>query len=301
MKRFLLVVVTMLPWMVVALDRVHLTDGKVMEGEILNLAEAGLSMNLRLPGVSGFAKREVAVDTVDFIDFSPIPGLEEAMANPKDAGQQAVMLKLWQEHSVRLRWPTNPIGKMGLVFAEALYEGGGNDLVERAMRIYALIEKEDWDELRRARAKSGRLRCLIRLQRFDEAIVEARQMAEETDDPRLVIEAGLVIAEGDFAKFKAFEEKHPRWDQDDELTEERIKRYHALLDQFLQAPLFYGAVEDLAARGLWRAVEVHQYVQEPLLAVERARDLVKLYPQAEEAVLAKKLLEVVDQSSDKDN
>jgi hypothetical protein len=41
-----------------AQDRVHLKDGRIAQGRILNLATTLISMELQLPGVAGFAKRE---------------------------------------------------------------------------------------------------------------------------------------------------------------------------------------------------------------------------------------------------
>jgi hypothetical protein len=38
-------------------------------------------------------------------------------------------------------------------------------------------------------------------------------------------------------------------------------------------------------------IEVHQYAKEPLPALERARDLVQLYPKTAEAIKAKALLD----------
>jgi hypothetical protein len=274
-----------------AQDRVHLKDGRVAQGQILNLGSKLISMNLQLPGVSGSAKREFDPELVEFIDFAPMPGEAEALAKPDDPAQQEVLLKIWQEKSVRLPWPMNNAGDIGLALADALFKKGDPELVERAFRVYSLVEKDDWDEARQNRAKTGRLRCLIALKRIDEAIKEAQIVAKESEDPALLIEAQQVIAQGDFERLKRFELEFPRWDQDDELTEQRTQLYHQVLDQFLHNPLFHGSVEERAAQALWQVIEVHQYAKEPLPALERARDLVQLYPKTAEAIKAKALLD----------
>lgn len=276
---------------VVAQDRVHLKDGRVAQGQILNLGSKLISMNLQLQGVSGSAKREFDPELVEFIDFAPMPGEAEALAKPDDPAQQEVLLKIWQEKSVRLPWPMNNAGDIGLALADALFKKADPDLTERAFRIYSLVEKDDWDEARQNRAKTGRLRCLISLKRIEEALKEAKIVASESEDPAVLIEAQQVIAQADFERLKRFEKDFPRWDQDDELTEQRTALYHLVLDQFLHNPLFHGSVEDRAAQALWQVIEVHQYAMEPLPALDRARDLVQLYPKTAEAIKAKVLLD----------
>lgn len=273
-----------------AQDRVHLKDGRVAQGRLLNLAKPLISMELQLPGVRGFAKREFDAELVDFIDFAPLPGEAEALAQPADPKQQETLLQLWQQKSVHLPWPANNAGDIGLALADQLLKKTEPELIERAFRIYSLIEKDDWDDARRAKAKTGRLRSLIGLKRIEEAIQEAQIVARESEDPAVLIEAQLVIAKADLEKLKRFDLDHPRWDQDDELTEERTQLYQQVLDQFLHTPLFYGSIEDRSAEALWHVIEVHQYNQEALLALDRARDLIQLYPKSPQAALAQKLL-----------
>ncbi len=273
-----------------AQDRVHLKDGRVAQGRLLNLAKPLISMELQLPGVRGSAKREFDAGLVDFIDFAPLPGEAEALANPAEPKQQDVLLQLWQQKSVHLPWPANNAGDIGLALADQLLKKTEPELIERAFRIYSLVEKDDWDNARRAKAKTGRLRSLIGLKRIDEAIKEAQIVARESEDPAVLIEAQIVIANADFEKLKRFDLDHPRWDQDDELTEERTQLYQQVLDQFLHTPLFHGSVEDRSAEALWQVVQVHQYNQEALPALERARDLVQLYPKTPQAAQAQNLL-----------
>lgn len=273
-----------------AQDRIHLKDGRVAQGRILNLAKPLISFELQLPGVQGSAKREFDADLIDFIDFAPLPGETEALANPSDPKNQDTLLQLWQQKSVHLAWPANNAGDIGLTLAGQLLQKTEPELIERALRIYALVEKDDWDETRRAKAKTGRLRSLIALKRIDEAIQEAQTIARESEDPAVLIEAQIVIAKADFEKLKRFDQDHPRWDQDDELATQRARLYHQVLDQFLHTPLFHGSVEDRAAEALWQVIQVHQYNREALPALDRARDLLQLYPKTPQAAQAQNLL-----------
>lgn len=273
-----------------AQDVLHLQDGRKLRGKIQRLASQSISMLEVVAGGRGSAQRDIPPEQVAFIDFAPLPGEAEALANPANAAMEKRLLELWQEKSVNLRWPSNNAGLIGLTLANQSMKAGDPLLVERAFRIYTLVEKEDWDEKRRDEAKRGRLRCLIQLKRIDEAIAEAQKLAESDEEPELLLEAGLVLAQADFERLKIFEKDHPRWMEDDELTSTRTKLYHQTLDQFLKAPLFHGSMEDKAAESLWGAVQVHLFAKETRAALDRAGDLLQLYPKTAQAAEARKLL-----------
>lgn len=275
------------------MDVVHLENGSVLTGRVLRLATPGISMQVQLPGVTGTAMRDIALDQVKFIDFAPLPGELEALAAPQTAASQARLLELWRDKSVNLRWKAGNAGQIGLVYAGELMKQTDPALLDRALHIYELVEREDWDLTRRDEAKKGRLRALIALKRIDAAIQEAQQLAQKSEDPSLLLEARQVLAMAEFEKLKAYEGDHPRWMEDEDLTAERTRLYHSTLDQFLFAPLNHGSVEDKAAEALWSVVQVHQFAKEPMRALERARDLVELYPSAPQAAHARTMLDAV--------
>lgn len=278
-----------LPSLLHGQDVVHLQDGRAMRGKLQRLSSQGVAMQEALPGGIGFAQRNIPVDQVKFIDFAPLTGETEALANPVDPAMQKRLMELWQEKSVHLRWPANNAGLIGVTLAQELMKQTDPGLIERAFRIYSLVEKEDWDEARRDLAKKNKLRALIALKRLDEAIAEARQLAATDEDPAILLEARLVLAEADFGKLKLFEAEQPRWMEDTQLTEQRTELYHQVLDQYLDAPLFHGSVEDKAAEALWGVVQVHLFAKEPQMAAEHARDLLELYPNSPLAAQAKPL------------
>lgn len=276
-----------------SLDVLHLENGSVLTGKILRLATPGISMQVQLPGVTGTAMRDIALDQVKFIDFAPLPGEQEALAAPHTASSQARLLELWRDKSVNLRWKAGNAGQIGLVYAGELMKQTDPALLDRALHIYELVEREDWDPARRDEGKKGRLRALIALKRIDAAIQEAQQLAQKSEDPSLLLEARQVLAMAEFEKLKAYERDHPRWMEDEDLTAERTRLYHSTLDQLLYAPLNHGSVEDKAAEALWSVVQVHQFANEPMAALERARDLLELYPSAPQAVQARAMLDAM--------
>lgn len=273
-------------------DVVHLQDGTVLHGRVQRLASKSIAMLVRLPADSGTVQREILTSNMKFVDFAPLPGEVKALANPHTPASRKRLLELWQEKSVNLRWPFSNAGAIGLAYANALMAMKDPHFFERALPVYSLIEKEDWDSKRRNTARRERLRGLIKLKRIAEAIAEAEELAKSSDDTEVLLEARMVLAEAEFERLKTFQSAHPRWLDDDELAAERMRLYHQTLDQFLRISLFHGAAEQSAAAALWAAVLVHQFAGEPDLAAQRARDLVRLYPQAAEAGAAAELTAV---------
>ncbi len=282
-------ILLMLPLLIHAEDVVHLNDGKILRGKILRLATPLVTMELQLPGGVGSAKRDFDPSLIKFIDFAPFPGEAEALAQAATAEGQKRLWEIWQEKSINLKWAQNNSGQLGLTLAQQLLKQRDPFILERALRIFIQVEADDWDEERKAEAKKGRLRALIALKRVDEAITEARALANDSEDPSLLLEARQVLAIADFERLKLFEKDHPRWMDDDDLTDERTRLYHDVLDQFLHAPLFHGSVDDKAAEALWNVVELHLFAKEPILAAQRASDLLKLYPSSPYAEKAKPL------------
>lgn len=271
-------------------DFVHLHDGRVLQGKITRVATISVSMKVRLPGVAGTADREIDMKTVNFIDFEPLPGEEEALAKP-DATESAARFKeIWASRSNLLPFSESNAGRIGLHVAADLLASDDPVYQERALAICRMIEKDDWDEARRAEAQKGKLRTLIALKRVDEAMAEARHLAQTTEDPSLVLEARLVLAAANFERLKTFEKDHPRWMDVDDLTSERTALYHQVLDEFLYAPLFHGAAEDKAAEALWQVVQVHRFAKEADAARDHASDLIALYPSMPQAEHAKAFL-----------
>lgn len=259
-----------------AQDVVHLQDGRVLHGRLERLASREIVLVETLPGGRGSARRSLPADAIRFIDFAPLPGEVEALADPSTQGPH--LLELWQETSVHLGRPASRAGAIGLALVRECLRQDDPLSAERALRIGDLIAREDWDTRRRAEARRGCLRALLRLRRLDEAVAEAERLARSEDDPDLLLEAGLVLAQAEFERLRDFETAHPRWRDDEAHAAERTRLYHRSLDLFLRLPLFHGSAEERAAEALWGAVQVHRFAGETQAARERMDDLLALYP-----------------------
>lgn len=259
-----------------AQDVVHLQDGRALHGRLERLASREIVLAETLPGGRGTARRSLLPDAIRFIDFAPLPGEKEALADP--AQHERRLLELWQEKSLHLGRPASNGGAIGLALVRECLRRDDPLLAERALRIGDLIAREDWDKRRRSEARRGCLRALLQLRRLDEAVAEAERLARSEDDPDLLLEAGLVLAQAEFERLRQFEIEHPRWRDDETHAAERTRLYHRSLDLFLRLPLFHGSAEERAAEALWGAVQVHRFAGETEAAHERTRDLLALYP-----------------------
>ena len=159
-----------------------------------------------------------------------------------------------------------------------------------ALELFTLIEQKSWSDDDKARAKQGRLRSMVATGRATEAIDQAKQLAAESEDPEILIEANYIMAQSADKDLKTFLEENPRWEQDSTVIDRRHELYNRVLELYLYPALFYGSDNERAARGLWGAVGVYRASNQLPLAIETSRDIAVLYPATTEAKLAQDFL-----------
>ena len=222
-------------------------------------------------------KRTIELNQIAFIDFE-IPGSESVLLANPDRAQLETLRNLWESKSKWLGIRRSNSGAVGLAVANILLASGEASKVKVALNTFRKVEHGDWNENRRALAQQGRLRALLALDRPDEALADARTIAENSEDPTLLVETRAVMAEASRRQFEASLEEFPKWREDDEVRDEVLEQFHATIDQFLYPCLFHGSLEESAARGLWNASQVYVLAGEWKAAQNCAKDLVTLYP-----------------------
>jgi hypothetical protein len=100
-----------------------------------------------------------------------------------------------------------------------------------------------------------------------------------------------VLADAAAEQLRVLVAAHPRWEEEEGIRVERGRWFHEALSGYLHAHVFHGAEEDLAARGLWAAVQLYAGAGEREAARACAGDLVKLYAGMAEAGAAERWLE----------
>ena len=295
MNRFLLPIVAaiFLATSSHALDVIHLPDGQSIQCRIDAITDniVTYSTSVRLPnGRTGTSQRTIPADRVKFIDFGPIPGEKELMAKLGTATVEEIDL-IWDKKYRNLHRPKSNTGTIGIALGNALLKKENDFHWKRALELFGIIHKEAWDQGSKNAAKQGRLKTLIRLGELETAITEARQLATETEDATMLIEARYIVARADFEKLKQLEEENPKWEEDDTVRPDRNRLYHTTIDQFLWPYLFHGTKVEVASRGLFAAGEVYQFANKADLAKACFADIVQLYPESEAAMKAQEIFQ----------
>ena len=275
-----------------AVDVVTLKDGTTMAGVIETITDQFLNVRTIVDmggGRTASAKRQFAMAQVQYIDFAPLPGEEEAVKSP-DTFTEEELAELWAQRRMHLHRPNSNAGRLGLAVAEAYLKSDSDYDRERALGLFAVLEERAWREETRNEAREGRLRALIVLRRLDEALAEARKLAAASEDSKMLIEARYVLARVDLEKLKVLLDENPKWQEDDIVRPDVEKLFHSTVDQFLFPYLFHGTEEAASARGLMNAAVVYGLFEKTELARACAEDVVALYPATTYASQAEKLL-----------
>lgn len=260
-------------------------------GDTFLVARVALERN----GKTITEQRSIQLSTIEFVDFEVSEAEERLM---RERSPLSALRDLWESKSKWLGVPRSNAGEVALLVADGLLESGEQAKVEVAISTYMTVEERDWNEFRRARGQQGRLRSLLALGRADEALAGAKAVAETAEDPTILVETRLVMAQASRRQFEAALEEFPKWREDDEVKNEVMELFHSTIDQFLYPCLFHGSVESPAAEGLWNAAEVYVLAGEPEAADKCAEDILALYPETEFATHARQLLAPEEQKFD---
>jgi len=271
------------------LDTVFFADGNKRPATVVGRTED--TIKLRYPSPEP-GRPEVTVteplariEQIQFADEITAETRERLRASPEE------LARLWGLWAPFVDVPRSPAPEIGLLYAETLLESDTPEARGRALGTFSQIEERSWDEQARAGGKQGRLLALIELGKAEEAVIEARKLATESEDPKILIQAKLILAAGALQDLRQLLEENPRWHLDPRVRPERERLYHEAVDLFLFPYLFHGSESASSARGLWGAIEVYQLIERPELVRETAQDLGTLYPDTPQAADAALLLQ----------
>jgi hypothetical protein len=262
-----------------ATDVLHLTDGTALRGSIVRYYNDSVYIKIIRTGESGTGStiRQVPDASINFIDFGDNPAEDQIIAS-KDA---KALRELWLSKEKLLSRPNSSAGSVALALAESLLKMDASSTNKSAHDLYQQVADDDWNKKRQAKASRGRLHALIAMGNIDEVITEATRLANESEDPELLLDARHVLAVVDFQKLEKLIDDNPKWREDDEVLEEIRNLYNKTANQFLEAYLFYGSEKEEAARGLLHAAKTHRLAQNITEAESCEDDIRKLYPTTE--------------------
>ena len=267
-------------------DIIYLKSGEPLKCRIDAAVEGYVKARVLVESPSGATTvaRTIRLSEVARIDFETPEAESAALENAGPEELEAIR-ELWNQKRKLLGVPQSNAGEAGLILAGLLLDGSKGTDASPARRQIALetfeaVEQGDWDPGRRMRGKHGRLRALLALGRPDEALVEARQIQKEAEDPAILIETRHVMARAALQELKALVDENPKWRDDDDVRATVDAAFQSAVDQFLHPFLFHGASAEPAARGLWGAVETYLVAGERENARKRIDDILALYPDA---------------------
>ena len=278
-----------------AQDVLLLKNGDRRAGEIISADATTVRLRVSLGGPAlpgaGAAMATVGIPRadIDAIEFKADPTREERLRSATPDRIPEVEAD-WKRLQPWIDFPRSQAGAIGCKLGELMLLTKDPAKSASALELFTLIEKQSWSDQDKARAKQGRLRAMVATGRATEAIDQAKQLAAESEDPEILIEANYIMAQSADKDLKTFLEENPRWEQDSTVIDRRHELYNRVLELYLYPALFYGSDNERAARGLWGAVGVYRASNQLPLAIETSRDIDILYPATTEAKLAQDFL-----------
>lgn len=274
-----------------AQDSVELADGTARAGRVVG-ADANVFRLSISPPVPGQPAATVTINRADVerIVFGPDADLEAVTKDPV-IGRTAFARALWQRMEPFLAVPESSAAKAGLVYGDILLLSQDPNRHHEALALFSRIESEAWNESDRASATRGRLKAMLALGRAEEASGEAEALAMQADDPGLLLDTKLLLAEARVAALRKLLVENPRWSEDPPVRAERNQLLNEALDLALHSFLFHGTAHERSAKGLWMAREAYLLADRPDAAREVATDITVLYPETRYAAPAREALQ----------
>ena len=251
-------------------------------------------MELDIPSEGGAAPQSVASIALPRGD---VLSIDFALDTQRDAAIRSAAISDipaleadWKIFKPWLEMPRSPSGSIACALGNALLATKERKNADRALELFTLVEEKSWQASDKARAREGRLRAMTATGRAAKAIEEAKALADETEDPEILIEANYLLAQAAEKELSEFLKENPRWDIDTNVIDQRHRLHNRVLELYLYPSLFFGTNNEKAARGLWGAIGIYRTSGEERLAIETSRDILAFYPKTPEAERAQTYL-----------
>ena len=261
-----------------ASDLIYRSNGTTVSGRIVEADNQFVRIEVifsadRAPGVISIPRQDVVrlVITADEKQQTIIK-----RAAPTDLRE---LLGLWNARKSLIALEGADSGEIGLAYANSLLNSEFANQHAESLALFTFLEANDPDEARVNRAKQGRLKALIKLDRADEAVKDAMALVSEAEDPSILIEAKYVLAGAARGQFDEIIEENPRWEEDIAVRPERNRLYHEIIDLYLFPFLFHGSEEEPSARGLVELADFLINTGDNTEARALLEDVLILYPE----------------------
>jgi len=279
-----------LPLCVSAQDVVHYPDGTTREVEIIAVQGDSYLITLPspIPGQPG-GKTTMKRAGITKIVFGSDPVLQAIEANKTEGSLASARLR-WQNLEPLLGTAESHAGWAGCLLGEILLQSDNPARNDGALEIFKKVEAGSWNVADRQRATRGRLAAMMKKGQLEEASAEAEEIAKLAEDPDLLIETKLLLAQARIASLRRLLDENPRWSEDPPVQADRARLIHEAADFALFPFLFHGTKREQAAQGLWLAHDTYVLAADDSQAVEVLHDIAEIYPETVRAGEAKATL-----------
>ena len=265
-------------------DTIFLRQGDRLVGKLTGIDEQGIRLRRLLPPLAGastdsapiFASITVLRSHVDRVEFSSNEAQARMLKNATGANLQEIEA-LWREARPWLPIPKSSAAEVGLVYGDLLLRDGDLANAQKAFELFRAIEMETWSRPDAMRARQGRLRAMVASGNVQEAVAEAKEVERISEDPSVLIEAKFVLAKATEKALRKLVDDNPRCEEDAFVKPERDRLYEEALELYLYPALFFGSESEVAARGLWGAVELCRFAGDLEQAQQASHDLIEIY------------------------
>lgn len=257
-------------------DVLLMRNGDRRPGKVVSFDAQFFRLQVSL--IPGQAAATVSVPRagVDHIQFASTGAIENLVAGA-DPAKLPELAQAWTSEERFLILPKSPAATAGIAYCDLLLRSQSPENAQKAADLITRIERDAWDGADRARAKQVKLRAMVATGHAKDAITEALELAKDSEDPEILIEAKYILAQAAEAQLRKLEKDNPRWQEDLLVRPERNRLVNEAIDLYLYPYLFFGSDVPTASRGLWGAVGIYRYIGETHNALESSRDLVALY------------------------
>lgn len=216
------------------------------------------------------------------LEFGPAPE-RDTLIHKSTKSHLHELRTLWKEFAPLLEVNGSPSGRIGLRLGLVLLEATTPEETDEALAIFSFVANNANLLRDREAGEQGKLRAWTALGKTAEALSAAHKHLKTATSSNLCAEARLTLAAALETELSTHLNENPRWTEDEAANQERTRLYHDALDYYLLPALLPDVTPDLAIRGLWGAVRLHQKCNAPALAAETAKDLIALYPATKHA------------------
>lgn len=274
-------------------DVIFMNSGDKRAGRLISIDAQNFRIQVALPPPPGappggpqmFASATIPRADVAQIEFAPDPQRETLLRSASVAQIPEVEAQ-WAKLSPWLSVPRSPAARVGLLLGDLYLRSENPEKIASSLDLFKNLESNAWSDDDKMAARQSRLRSMVANGQAKDAVAEAVELAAITENPAVLIEAKFILAEADSAALRKLVADNPRWEEDIYVRPEHARLYHGALDLYLYPYLFQGSEIEPAARGLWGALQVYDFVGEKSHAQECGRDLVAVYPGTKYAKLA---------------